>query len=78
MLLETYMNAVISRFGLKAEGPLRIGVDSPARSLVLSLVCQSDLVATLLLHALRQAADGDLATHTEPGVGPESDLHKVC
>lgn len=76
-MLETYMNAVISRFGLKAEGPLRVGVNSPAWSLVLSLVCQGDLVATLLLHAFRQAAEGDLATHTEPGVGPESDFHKV-
>lgn len=75
MLLEAYMDTVVSRFGLKAEGTLRVGVDSPARSLVLALMCQSDLVATLLLHALRQAADGDLATHTEPGVGSTSDLH---
>lgn len=70
------MDAVVSRFGLKAEGPLGVGVDSSARSLV--LVCQGDLVATLLLHALRQATDGDLATHTEPGLGPESHFCKVC
>lgn len=60
------MDTVVSRFGLEAEGPLRIGVDGPAGGLVLALVCQSDLVAALLLHAFRQAADGDLATHTEP------------
>lgn len=71
------MNAVVSRFGLKAEGPLRVGVDCPAGSLVLVLVCQGDLVATLLLHALRQAADGDLTAHTEPGVGP-TQFHKAC
>lgn len=60
------MNAVVSRFGLKAELPLRIGVDGLAGGLVLVLVFQSDLVAALLLHALRQAADRDLATYTEP------------
>lgn len=60
------MDAVVSRFGLKAEGSLRIRVDSLAGCLVLVSVCQSDLVAALLLHALRQTADGDLATHTEP------------
>lgn len=65
------MNAVLSRFGLKAEGPLKVGINSPAGGLVLCLVCHGDLVATLLLHALRQVADGDLTTHTEPGVRPE-------
>lgn len=72
------MDAVVSRFGLKAEGPLRVRVDGPAGRLVLALVCHGDLVAPLLLHALGQAADGDLATHTEPGVGPTSERHKAC
>ena len=63
------MDAVVSRFGLEAESPLRVGLDGPAGRLVLVLLCQGDLVATLLLHALGQAADGDLATNTEPGVG---------
>lgn len=60
------MNAVVSRFGLKAEGPVRVRVGDPTESLVLAPVCQSDLVAALLLHALRQATDGDLTTDTEP------------
>lgn len=66
MNLKTYLHIVVSRFGLKAEGPLWIRVDGLAGGLILVLVCQSDLVAALLLHALRQATDGDLATHTEP------------
>lgn len=66
MLLQSYMYAVVSRFGLKAERSLGVGVDGPAGGLVLTLVCQGDLVATLLLHAFRQAADGDLATNAEP------------
>lgn len=60
------MNAVVSRFGLKAEGSLWIRVGGPAGRLVLAPVCQGDLVAALLLHALRQAADGDLTTNAEP------------
>lgn len=74
MLLESYMDTVVSRFGLKAEGPLRIRVNGLAGGLVLVLLCQSDLVAALLLHALRQAADGDLATHTEPVWGRHQNL----
>lgn len=64
-LKKTYMDNVVSRFGLKAEGPLRIRVDGLAGGLVLVLVFQSDLVAALLLHAFRQAADGDLSTYTK-------------
>lgn len=60
------MDTVVSGFGLKAEGPLMVRFNSPNESLVCALVRQSDLVATLLLHAFRQAADGDLATNTEP------------
>lgn len=69
------MNAVVSRFGLKAERPLRIGVDGLAGGLV--LVFQSDLVAALLLHALRQAADRDLATYTEPAWGRHQNLDQA-
>lgn len=75
MLLEAYLDTVVSGFGLKAEGPLGVGVGGPAGALVLALVCQGDLIAALLLHALRQAADGDLAAHTEPGVGATSALY---
>lgn len=67
------MDTVVSRFGLEAEGTLRVRVNGPARSLV--LVRQSDLIATLLLHALREATDGDLATHTEPVEGSTSHQH---
>lgn len=63
--LKTYMDNVVSRFGLEAEGPLRIRVDGLAGGLVLVLVFQGDLVAALLLHAFRQAADGDLSTYTK-------------
>ena len=66
MLLESYLDAIVSRFGLKAESSLEVGVDGPAGGLILALVCQSDLVATLLLHAFGQVADGDLTTNTEP------------
>lgn len=65
-VILTYLNTVVSRFGLKAEGSLRIRVDGLAGGLFWVLVFQSDLVAALLLHALRQAADGDLATDAEP------------
>lgn len=65
------MDTIVSRFGLKAEGSLRIRVDGPTRSLVLPLMRQCDLVATLLLHALGQATDGDLSTHTEPALNQE-------
>lgn len=64
--METHLNTEVTRFGLKAEGPLRIRVDGLAGGLVLVLVCQSDFVAALLLHALWQEADGDLAAHAEP------------
>lgn len=60
------MDTVVSRLGLEAEGPLRIGVDGPAGGTVLARGCQRDFVAALLLHALGQVADGDLATHAEP------------
>lgn len=60
------MNAVVSRFGLKAEGPMRVRVCGATESLVLAPVCQGHLVAALLLHALRQATDGDLTADTEP------------
>lgn len=60
------MDTVVSRFRLKAESPLRIRIDGLAGGLVRVLVLQSDLVAALLLHALRQATDGNLATHAEP------------
>lgn len=53
MLLNSYMDTVVSRFCLKAEGSLGVRIDCPARRLVLALVRQRDLVATLLLHALR-------------------------
>lgn len=71
------MDTVVSRFGLEAEGSLGVRVHSPAGGLVLALVGQGDLVATLLLHALRQVADGDLTAHTESGVRPKSG-HKAC
>lgn len=71
------MDTVGSRFGLEAEGSVGIRVGGPAGGLVLALVCQGDLVATLLLHALGQVADGDLTTHTESGVRPKSG-HKAC
>lgn len=70
------MNAVVSRFGLEAEGSLWIRVGGPTRSLVLAQLCQSDLVATLLLHALGQAADGDLTANAEPALDNKS--LKVC
>lgn len=60
------MDTVVSRLGLKAECSLRIGVDGLAGGLVWVLVFQSDLIAALLLHALRQVADGNQAAHTEP------------
>jgi len=60
------VDPVVSGFGLEAEGALGVRVGGPAGGLVLALVRQSDLVAALLLHALGQAADGDLAAQTEP------------
>lgn len=63
--LKTYMDNVVSRFGLEAEGPLRIRVNGLAGGFVLVLVFQSDLVTALLLHAFRQATDGDLSTYTK-------------
>lgn len=60
------MDVVVSRFGLKAEGPLRVGVHAAAGGLVLAPWGQDDPVAALLLHAFRQAADGDLTADAEP------------
>lgn len=57
----SYVDAVVSRFGLEAEGPLEVGVGGAAGALVLALGREGDLVPALLLHALRQPADGDLA-----------------
>lgn len=59
------MDAVVSRFGLKAENTLRVRVDGLPGGLVWVLVFQSHFIASLLLHALRQAADGDLSTDAE-------------
>lgn len=64
---KSYLDAVVSRFGLKTEWPLGIRLDDPAERLHLTPVAQSDFVATLLLHAFRQTTDGDLTTDTEPG-----------
>lgn len=71
------MDAVVPRFGLKAEGPLRVRIGGPAESLVLAPVGQSDLVAPLLLHALRQAADGDLAANTEPAFNKHQEATRL-
>lgn len=59
------MDAVVSRFGLKAENALRVRVDGLPGGLVRVLVFQSHFIASLLLHALGQAADGDLSTDAE-------------
>lgn len=66
------MNTVVSGLGLEAEGPLRVRVHGLAGGLVLILLCEGDLVATLLLHPLGQAADGDLAAHAEPASGSDT------
>ena len=77
MLPEPYMDAVISRFGLKAEGPLRVRVDGPTGSLVLALLRQSDLVAALLLHSFRQVTNGDLTTYTKPALDKHQGVTKL-
>lgn len=67
---QIYVDAVVSRFGLKAENSLGVGLDGLPGGLVLVLVFQSHFVASLLLHALRQAAEGDLPTDAEPVENP--------
>lgn len=69
------MDDVVSRFGLEAKGPLRIRVNGLARGLV--LVFQSDLVTALLLHAFRQATDGDLSTYTKTAGEQRQKLDQV-
>lgn len=59
------MDAVVSRFGLKAENSLRVRIDGLPGGLLWVLVFQSHFIASLLLHALRQAADGDLSADAE-------------
>lgn len=59
------MDAVVSRFGLKAENSLRVRIDGLPVGLVRVLVFQSHFIAPLLLHALGQAADGDLSADAE-------------
>lgn len=61
-----HLNAVVSWFGLETEAPLRVRFDALAGGFVWVLVLQGDLVATLLLHAFGQTADGDLAAQAEP------------
>lgn len=60
-----HLNAVVSWFGLETEAPQRVRFDGLAGGFLWVLVLQSDLVAALLLHALGQTADGDLAAHAE-------------
>lgn len=59
------MDAVVSRFGLKAENSLRVRINDLPGGLVWVLVFQSHFIASLLLHALGQAADGDLSADAE-------------
>lgn len=61
-----HLNGVVSWFGLETETTLRVRLNGFARGFLWVLVLQGDFVATLLLHALRQMADGDLAAHAEP------------
>lgn len=64
------MDAVVSRFGLKAENSLRVGLHGLPGGLVLVLVFQSHFIASLLLHALRQAAERDLPADAESVENP--------
>lgn len=59
------MDAVVSGFGLKAENSLRVGINGLPGGLVWVLIFQSHFIASLLLHAFRQAADGDLSADAE-------------
>lgn len=70
------MDAVVSRFGLKAENSLRVRISGLPGGLVRVLVFQSHFVASLLLHALRQAADGDLSADAEAVENRHRNLNK--
>lgn len=71
-----YMDAVVSRFGLKAESSLRVRIDGLPGGLVRVLVFQSHFIASLLLHALGQAADGDLSADAEAVENPHQNPNK--
>lgn len=70
------MDAVVSRFSLKAENALRVGLDGLPGGLVLVLVCQSHFIASLLLQALRQAAEGDLSADAESVENPHQFMNQ--
>lgn len=48
-----HLNTVVSWFGLETEAPLRVRLDGLAGGSLWVLVLQGDLVAALLLHAIR-------------------------
>lgn len=70
------MDAVVSRFGLKAEPPLRVRIDGLSGGLIGVLVFQSHFVAPLLLHTLGQAADGDLSADAEAVKNPHQNSNQ--
>lgn len=71
-----YMDAVVSWFGLKAESSLWVRIDGLPGGLIRVLVFQSHFIASLLLHALGQVADGDLPADTEAVENRHQSLNK--
>lgn len=61
-----YLHTIVSWFGLEAERPLMVTLDSADCALLMSLPSKSHFITAQMLYALWETGNRDLTTHTEP------------